>query len=107
MSQGKFSTAEPLAREAQDWNRRKRPDAWERFRSEGLLGATLAGQKKYVEAQPLLLAGYQGMLVRKERMSVADRIEIDLVGRWIDELYRAWGKPDQAANWRQNLAPAK
>jgi len=34
-------------------------------RGESLLGARLAGEKKYAEAEPLLLGGYQGMLARK------------------------------------------
>ena len=36
-----------------------------RFWAESLLGASLAGEKKYAEAEPVLLGGYRGMLVRK------------------------------------------
>lgn len=104
---GRFSAAEPLAREAQDWYRKNLPDAWERFLCASLLGASLAGQKKYGEAQSLLLEGYQGMTTRKEQIDASDRFEIDLVGHWIDDLYRGWGKPEQAANWRENLVPPK
>ena len=104
---GRFSAAEPLAREAQDWYRKNLPDAWERFLCASLLGASLAGQKKYGEAQSLLLEGYQGMTTRKEQIDASDRFEIDLVGHWIDDLYRGWGKPEQAANWRENLLPPK
>ena len=68
---------------------------------------SLAGQKKYGEAQSLLLEGYQGMTTRKEQIDDADRFKIDLVGHWIDDLYRGWGKPEQAANWRENLVPPK
>ena len=68
LSQGKFAESEPLAREALEFDRKKQPDDWQRFRAESLLGASLAGQKKYAEAEPLLLEGYQGMLARKERM---------------------------------------
>jgi hypothetical protein len=65
-SQGKFAESEPLAREALEFNGKKQPDGWQRFRVESLLGASLAGQKKYTEAEPLLLEGYHGMLARKE-----------------------------------------
>ena len=51
-SQGKFTESEPLAREALEFNRKKQPDDWQRFRAESLLGASLAGQKKCVEAEP-------------------------------------------------------
>lgn len=102
----RFSAAEPLAREAQDWFRNKRPDAPERFFAASLLGASLAGQKKYAEAEPLLLDGYQGMVAR-EQADASNRFEINLAGRWIDELYRGWGKPEQVSHWRQTRVPPK
>lgn len=70
LSEGKFAASEPIARENLEFNEKEQPDNWQRFRAESLLGATLAGQKKYTEAEPLLLAGYQGMLARKEKMGV-------------------------------------
>jgi hypothetical protein len=100
-SQGKFAKSEALAREAFELDRKKRPDDWQRFRAESLLGASLAGQKKYPEAEPLLLEGYQGMLARKDRMGVPDRYHLDRAGEWLIQLYQAWGKPDKAAEWRK------
>jgi len=70
LSQGKFAESEPLAREAVEFDRKKQPDDWQRFYAESLLGASLAGQKKYAEAEPLLVEGYQGMLARKDRIAV-------------------------------------
>jgi hypothetical protein len=55
LSQGKFAASEPLAREAMELDRKIRPDGWQGFRAESLLGASLAGQKKYAEAEPLLI----------------------------------------------------
>jgi tetratricopeptide (TPR) repeat protein len=100
-SQGKFGEAEPLAREALEFNRKKQPDDWQRFRAESLLGAALAGQKKYVEAEPLLLEGYQGMAVRKGRIDVPNWYHLDLAREWLVQLYQAWGKPAKAAEWRK------
>jgi Tetratricopeptide repeat len=73
ISQGKFAESEPLAREAMQVDQKNRSDDWQRFRAETLLGASLAGQKKYAEAEPLLLEGYQGMEARKDRIAVPDR----------------------------------
>ena len=101
ISQGKFAESEPLAREALETNRKKRPDDWARFRAESLLGASLAGQKKYAEAEPLLLEGYQGMAARKDRIGVPDWYHIDRAREWIVQLYQASGKPDKAAGWRK------
>jgi tetratricopeptide (TPR) repeat protein len=102
VSQGKFTEAEPLAREAESTERTKRPDDWMRFRAESLLGESLAGEKKYAEAEPLLLEGYRGMLARKDRIEVPDRGHLDSVHEWIVEMYEAWGKPGKANDWRHN-----
>jgi eukaryotic-like serine/threonine-protein kinase len=85
-SQGKFAESEHLAGEALEFNRRKQPDDWQRFRAESLLGASLAGQKKYPEAEPLLLKGYRGMLERKERIAVPDWYHLDRAREWIVRL---------------------
>jgi hypothetical protein len=100
-SQEKFAESEPLAREAVEFDRKKRRDNWQRFRAESLLGASLAGQKKYAEAEPLLLAGYQGMAARKDRMAVPDWYHLDRAREWTVQLYLAWGQPQKAAEWRK------
>jgi serine/threonine protein kinase len=96
VSQAKFIESEPLAREALEFNRKNQPDNWQRFRAESLLGASLAGQKKYAEAEPLLLEGYQGMLARKDRIDVPNWYHLDRARAWIVKLYQAWGKPARA-----------
>jgi eukaryotic-like serine/threonine-protein kinase len=101
ISERKFAESEALAREALEFNRKKQPDDWQRFRAEALLGASLAGQKKYAEAEPMLLEGYQGMLARKDRIAVPDQYHLDLAREWLIQLYRAWGKPEKAAEWRK------
>jgi tetratricopeptide (TPR) repeat protein len=65
VSQGKFARSEPFAREALEFYRKKQPDDWQRCRAESLLGASLAGQKKYAEAEPLLLEGIKGWWLAK------------------------------------------
>ena len=101
-SQGKFAESEALARETVEVDRKKQPDDWSLFRAESLLGASLAGQKKYAEAEPLLLKGYEGMVARKNRMAVADWYHLDRARAWIVQLYAGLGKPDKVSAWRQN-----
>jgi eukaryotic-like serine/threonine-protein kinase len=101
LSQNKFAEGELLARETLEFYRKNQPEDWERFRAESLLGDSLAGQKKYVEAEPLLLEGYQGMAARKDRMGVPNWYHLDCAREWIVQLYRAWGKPEKAAEWRK------
>jgi serine/threonine protein kinase/Tfp pilus assembly protein PilF len=99
LSQGKFAESEPLAREAMEADKKAQPDGWQRFRAESLLGASLAGKKRYDEAEPLLLEGYQGMLARKDRIDAPNRYHLDLAHQWLVQLYQAWGKPAKAAEW--------
>jgi eukaryotic-like serine/threonine-protein kinase len=101
VSQGKFAESEPVAREALEAEKKVQPDDWQRFRAESLLGASLAGEKKYAQAEPLLLEGYQGMLARKDFIAVPDRYHLELAHQWLVQLYEAWGKPDKAAEWRK------
>jgi len=97
VSQGKFDESEPLARELVVLYQKKQPDDWQRFRAESLLGASLAGERKYAEGEPLLLEGYQGMLARKDRIDAADRYYLERAHRWLIQLYKDWGKPGMAA----------
>jgi eukaryotic-like serine/threonine-protein kinase len=101
LAEGKFAQSEPLAREALEFNRRKQPDDWQRFRAESLLGASLSGRKKYAEAEPLLLEGYDGMLARKDLIDVLDWYHLDRAREWIVQLYQSWGKPQKAAEWKK------
>jgi hypothetical protein len=101
LSQGKFSESERLAREVLEIDKKTQPEDWQRFRAASLLGASLAGRKKYAEAEPLLLEGYQGMVARKNRIAVPDWYHLERARMWIVELYKAQGKPEKAAKWRQ------
>jgi tetratricopeptide (TPR) repeat protein len=103
-SQGRFTESEPLAREALQFNRREQPNEWERFRVESVLGASLAGQKRHAEAEPLLLEGYRGMAERKDRVGAPYSYYLDRAGEWVVQLYQSWGKPDQASEWRRLTA---
>lgn len=91
-------------RQAVEVYRKATPDTWERFRAESLLGATLAGQKRYAEAEPLLLAAYSGLWARKYT-SASDRGDLDDVRKRIIDLYAAWDKPEKAAEWRRAAPP--
>src|SRR5579883_359129 len=101
VAQGKFAEAQPLAREAMQTDTRIRPDDWQRFRATSLLGASLAGQKKYADAESLLVEGYQGMVARKDRIGIPDRYHLDRAHEWLVRFYQASGKPEKAAEWEK------
>ena len=63
-------------------------------------GESLVGEKKYADAEPLLLEGYRGMLARKDRIPVPKQGDLASTREWIVQMYVAWGKPEKAAEWR-------
>jgi len=63
----------------------------------------LACQKKYADAEPQLVFGYEGMKRRQDAMTAPDRPALDEAGQSILKLYRDWGKPEKAAEWKQNV----
>jgi len=71
-----------------------------------MLGASLAGQGKYADSEPLLLAGYEGLIKRLPTIPVVYRFNVEYAGAWIVEMYQDWGKLEKAADWAQNLQQA-
>jgi eukaryotic-like serine/threonine-protein kinase len=103
MARQKYTEAELLLREAVESRGKTTLDSWERYQAHSLLGASLAGQKKYAAAEPLLLSGYQGLAQRAATIPAADRSVVRLGEDWIVKLYRDWGKPEEAVTWRARL----
>ena len=69
-----------------------------------LLGASLAGQDKFTEAEPLLLDAYNQMKDNAETIPNQYRDErIREALERIVNLYESWGKPDEAAKYRALL----
>jgi len=99
----RYSEAETLLREALKTLEKTSPDAWARYNCQSVLGGSLAGQDKYVEAEPLLLSGYEGMLERRAAMSVPEIRYLRRAGDRIVKYYEDWGKPVKAAEWRSKL----
>jgi hypothetical protein len=60
--------------------------------TKSALGRSIAQQKRYAEAEPLLLDNYR--VLRAVRG--ADNPTVTRTHDWIEQLYRDWGKPDQA-----------
>ena len=103
LRQGKFGQAEPLLRQALAFRDKGDRDNWYRFRAQAFLGAALAGLRRYSEAEPLLLNGYEGMRQRASRMPAKQRKWIRFSGEQIVDLYSQWSKPEEAAKWRATL----
>ncbi len=100
LAQGKFPESEALLRQSLPLEQQKRPNDWRRFLAATLLGESLAGQKRFVEAEPLLTEGCQGMRTRKNLMGVPNWGFLDRASDQVGRLYEALGKPEKAAGWR-------
>jgi tetratricopeptide (TPR) repeat protein len=103
LQQGNYSAAETLLRDALNVQERKRPDTWERFNSQSLLGATLMAQEKYGEAEPLLLSGYAGLVQRKSTIPSIYPSAIQQAGERLVQLYEQWGRSEKASDWRNKI----
>jgi serine/threonine protein kinase/tetratricopeptide (TPR) repeat protein len=79
------------------------PDFWLTFRSKSLLGGALLGQKKYTDAEPLLLAGYEGMKKQEAKLPPEAKAGLTEAVERLVQLYEATEKKDQAAKWRKEL----
>ena len=103
--QRKYPAAEAALRDVLKGYERIAPDVWDRYNCQSLLGASLAGQKRFEEAEPVLLSGYDGMVQREAAIAAPDRADLADAGERIVALYQEWGKLEKAAEWRQKLRP--
>jgi tetratricopeptide (TPR) repeat protein len=102
-----YADAESLLRESLSLGEQKVPDARDTHNARSLLGGALLGQKRYGDAEPLLLQGHAGLKecavkIPPESRSWEQGRLTTAVERLV-QLYDAWGKPDEAAKWRKEL----
>jgi eukaryotic-like serine/threonine-protein kinase len=102
--QRKWSEAEPFLRQSLAIAEKSQPEEWATFHTRSMLGGSLLGQKRYEEAEPLILAGYEGMKVHKTATPALNKLPLSECAERVVELYEAWGKTDEAAKWRSKLA---
>jgi serine/threonine protein kinase len=97
------ASAEPLLREALTIRQKNTPDDWATFDTRSALGASLLDQKKYSEAEPLVISGYEGLRARAASIPAPSRIRLPEAGARIVALYSVWGNTGKAAEWRARL----
>ena len=98
---GKATEAEPILRECLAIREQTHPDHWMTFHAKSLLGGALACQQKYAEAEPLLLAGYEGIEGRARTLPPRGQSRLTEARERLVRLYDAWGRKEQAAVWRK------
>ncbi len=98
------AAAEPVLRECLAVREKLAPAAWNTANAKSLLGEALLLQKKYADAEPLLTAGYAGLVADAKSIPPAARVNLpDAVDRLVG-LYLALGKPAEVAKWQVERA---
>ncbi len=105
--QSKYVDAEPLLREALAICE-KGGEHWQTAHTRSLLGTALLGLQKYADAEPLLLKAYEGLTQHQQQIPLSrrDQLSTEAVAP-IVQLYNAWGKTAEAAQWRGKLPAAR
>ncbi|MHB8736664.1 MAG: hypothetical protein ACYC6M_15285 [Terriglobales bacterium] len=67
----------------------------------------LLGGKKYADAEPLLLAGYEGMKKQQAKIPPQGKVRLTEAVERLVQLYEAMDKKDDAAKWRKELEARK
>jgi tetratricopeptide (TPR) repeat protein len=103
----KPAEAEPVLRECLGTREKTQPNHWLTFYTWSLLGGSYLGQKRYTEAEPLLLNGYRGMKLRENQMRKNEKIHlVEALARLV-QLYDACGKKELSDEWRKKLEAVK
>jgi serine/threonine protein kinase len=105
--QKRYDAAEKALRESLTIYEKKLPKAVMRHDTESLLGAALAGQKKYDDAEPLLINSAKELLATYAKLSSDDRVLARAAAQRVIEFYGTWHRPEDAAKWRKQLAEVK
>ena len=104
LEQSKWTEAERYLRHWLAFREKTLPDFLLTFNMKSLLGGALLSQKKYADAKPLLLAGYEGMKQREKTIPPEGNTCIPEALDRLIELSTATNKPDEVKKWRAERA---
>lgn len=96
-----FASAEEMLRESLSIRKDKEPEKWTTFNTMSMLGGALLGQKKYGDAEPFLLQGYEGMKAREKTIPPQASTRIPEALDRLIELYTATNKPDEVKKYQE------
>jgi tetratricopeptide (TPR) repeat protein len=103
LNQERWSESESLLREELAIRGTASPDDWRRFAAMSRLAEALLGQGRHAEAEPLVVAGYEGMKARESRIAVPERSGLLDAAERVIRLYESWGQLEQATTWKAKV----
>ena len=104
--QNRPAEAEPVAREAVALfeNNHTTDREYRHPYMLNLVGGALLGQKRYAEAEPLLLQGYEGMKQGEATMTGQERYRLTEAGERVVRYFEETKQPGKAREWREKLS---
>jgi serine/threonine protein kinase len=100
--QEQYDGAEPLVRQAVVTYENTHAEDPARSFWMTLHGAVLTGQRRYAEAEPVLLKGYEGMN-RSIKLALGWR-RLAEAGEWVVHFYEVTNQPEKAKEWRKKVS---
>ncbi len=107
IQQDKFGPAEAILREICPGladPRNPESESYRRYNCEAELAASLVGQKRFAEAEPILLRAYDGIRRFKPAGTEQDAgFSAADAGAWIVRMYKDWGQPEKVVEWEKKV----
>ena len=104
LAAGNRAEAELLARACLYFLEKEIPYDWRTFAARSVLGGCLIEQKKYSEAEALLVWAYEGMKQRRPRTPTTGATHLRETVQRLVQLYEVTNQPARAAGWKQKIA---
>jgi hypothetical protein len=104
LAQEEFVDAEATARECLQLAEQELPDDFQTHHARHLVGASLLGQKEFAKAEPLLVAGFEGMQKQSARTGAASKSALLQAAKRLIQLYELTQQPEKQQAWQGILA---
>jgi len=106
MRRGEAAAAETLWREVWAHRLKVAPEHWRTAAVQSRLGEAVASQRRWAEAEPLLLAGYAALRERAEKIPPPSAKAPAEAAARLAALYSAWGRSAEATQWAATASAA-
>jgi serine/threonine protein kinase/tetratricopeptide (TPR) repeat protein len=106
VAQERWNDAESMLRECLAIRTRTIPNEWSRFNTMSQLGGVLSRQGRHGEAEPLVVAGYEGLNARVERLTPIARVRFSEAAARVVAVFEAAGQREKALEWRVRVGLA-
>jgi serine/threonine protein kinase/tetratricopeptide (TPR) repeat protein len=97
--------AEPLFRECLAIREKLEAGTWNTWNTRANLGEALLSQGQFASAEPLLVSAHEAMSQSLDKAPADSPARVARIASRLVQLYDAWHKPEEAAQWRAKSNP--